>query len=110
MLVEVVQVVMVVEGNVLFNDALNTFYLRLYGVRHMVKDHSDSERENPQPQHGLSLRLAARVLLYASFHRQGYVSGSSSSGCIGGNGVSLELRNASLRHAGKHCTQNALTH
>ena len=32
------------EGNVLFNDALNTFYLRLYGVTHMVKDHSDSER------------------------------------------------------------------
>ena len=30
------------ERNVLFNDALNTFYLRLYGVRHMVKDHSDS--------------------------------------------------------------------
>ena len=28
------------EGNVLFNDALNTFYLRSYGVRHMVKDHS----------------------------------------------------------------------
>ena len=27
------------EGKVLFNDALNTFYLRLYGVRHMVKDH-----------------------------------------------------------------------
>ena len=26
------------EGNVLFNDALNTFYLRLYGVRHMVKN------------------------------------------------------------------------
>ena len=34
--------------NVLFNDALNTFYLRLYGVRHMVKDHSDSEKGNPQ--------------------------------------------------------------
>ena len=33
------------EGNVLFNDALNTFYLRLYGVRRMVKDHSDSERK-----------------------------------------------------------------
>ena len=29
------------EVNVLFNDALNTFYLRLYGVRHMIKDHSD---------------------------------------------------------------------
>ena len=35
------------EGNVLFNDALNTFYLWLYGVRHMVKDHSDSEKGNP---------------------------------------------------------------
>ena len=33
------------EGNVLFNNALNTFYLRLYGIRHMLKDHSDSERE-----------------------------------------------------------------
>ena len=41
------------EGNVLFNDALNTFYLRLYGVRHMVKDHSDSERENLLPPHRL---------------------------------------------------------
>ena len=35
------------EGNVLFNDALNTFYLLLYGVRHLVKDHSDSEKGNP---------------------------------------------------------------
>ena len=36
------------EGNILFNDTLNTFYLRLYGVRHnMVKDHSDSERRKP---------------------------------------------------------------
>ena len=34
------------EGNVLFNDALNTFYLRLM-------DHSDSERGNPLPPHGL---------------------------------------------------------
>ena len=24
------------EGNVLFNNALNTFYLRLYGVRCMI--------------------------------------------------------------------------
>ena len=27
------------ERNVLFTDALKTFYLRLYGVGHMVKDH-----------------------------------------------------------------------
>ena len=42
-------------GNVLFNDTLNTFYLRLYGVRHMVKDHSDSEKGNPLPPHRLLL-------------------------------------------------------
>ena len=41
------------ERNVLFNDALNTFYLRLYGVRHMVKDHSDSEKGNPLSPHRL---------------------------------------------------------
>ena len=27
------------EVNVLFNDALNTFYLWLFGIRHMVKNH-----------------------------------------------------------------------
>ena len=31
----------------LFNNALNTFYLWLYGVGHMVKDHSDIAREKP---------------------------------------------------------------
>ena len=41
------------EGNVLFNDALKTFYLRLFGVRHTVKDHSDSEKGNPLPPHRL---------------------------------------------------------
>ena len=34
------------KGNVLCNDAFNTFYLWLYGVGHMVKDHSHSERRN----------------------------------------------------------------
>ena len=29
----------------LLNDALNTFYLRLYVVRHKAKDHSYSERK-----------------------------------------------------------------
>ena len=48
------------EGNVLFNDALNTFYLWLYGVRHMVKDHSDSERGNPLPPHGLLFSIDSK--------------------------------------------------
>ena len=49
------------EGrSVLFNDALNTFYLRLYGVGHMVKDHSDSERGNPLPPHGLLFPISSK--------------------------------------------------
>ena len=58
------------EGSVLFNDALNTFYLQLYGVRYMEKLHSNSERGNPLHHMGYSFWLAARVLLYASSHRQ----------------------------------------
>ena len=52
------------------NDALNTFYLLLYGVRHIVKDHSDSEKGNPLPPHSYSFRLTASVLLYAPSHTQ----------------------------------------
>ena len=58
------------EGNILYNDALNTFYLRVYGVRHMVKDHSDSERGTRCRHIGYVFQLTARVLLYASSHRQ----------------------------------------
>ena len=48
------------EGNVLFNDALNIFYLWLYGVRHMVEDHSDSERGNPLPPYGLLFPISSK--------------------------------------------------
>ena len=37
------------EQNVLFNDAFKTFYLLLYGIGHMVKDHLDSERRKLLP-------------------------------------------------------------
>ena len=36
------------------------FYLRLYGVGHMVKDHSDSERGNPLPPHGLLFPISIK--------------------------------------------------
>ena len=48
------------EGNVLFYDALNTFYLRLYGVTHMVKDHSDREIGNPLPLYGLLISINSK--------------------------------------------------
>ena len=38
----------------------DTFYLRLYGVRHMVKDHSDSEKGNPLPPHRLLLLINSK--------------------------------------------------
>ena len=41
-------------------DALNIFYLRLYGVRHMVKDHSDSEKGNPLPPHRLRFPISSK--------------------------------------------------
>ena len=48
------------EGNVLFNDALNTFYLRLYGVGHMVKDNSDIDRGNTLPPHSLLFPISSK--------------------------------------------------
>ena len=55
----------------LFNDALNTFYLRLYGIRYIVKDHSDSERGNPLLPHGLLFPISCKgYFIYASSHRQ----------------------------------------
>ena len=58
------------EGNSLFNDALNTLYLRLYGVRHMVKDHSDNKRGNLLPPYRLLFPISSKVFLYALSHRQ----------------------------------------
>ena len=54
----------------LFNDALNTFYLGLYGVGHMVKDHSDSERENPLPPHGLLFTINSNGFYICTIHRR----------------------------------------
>ena len=36
------------------------FILRLYGVGHMVKDHSDSVRGNPLPPHGLLFPIKSK--------------------------------------------------
>ena len=58
------------NGNVLFNDALNTFYLRLYGVRHLVTTILIVRKETRCRHIGYSFRLTARVLLYAPSHRQ----------------------------------------
>ena len=36
------------------------FYLRIYGVGHLLKDYSDSERGNPLPPHGLLFPISSK--------------------------------------------------
>ena len=74
------------EEDVLFKNALNTFYLRLYGVRHMVKDYSDSKR--------------ARILLYAPSHRQ---DNTSHGFCYTSRGALAGLRNSSMGQSVSTC-------
>ena len=48
------------KGNGIYNDTLNTFYLWLSGVGHIVKDNSDSESGNLQPPHGLHFLITSK--------------------------------------------------
>ena len=48
------------EGDVYLMTHSTHFILRLYGVRHMVKDHSDSERGNLLPPHGLLFSINSK--------------------------------------------------
>ena len=66
------------DENVLFNEVLNTFYLRLYGVKHVVNDHSDSERGNPLPPHGLLFPISSKssfiCIITQTYHGLYYTS------------------------------------
>ena len=81
------------EGNVLFNDTLNTFYLRLYGIGHMIEDHSDSERRNPLPPLPGLLFSISIILLYAPSHRQ---DSTYHSLCYISHGALAETKNTSV--------------
>ena len=60
------------EGYVLFNDALNTFYLRLYGVRHMVKDYSNSETVKPAAATWVTLSDYSKSSFICTIPQAGY--------------------------------------
>ena len=66
------------EGNVLFNDSLNTFYLRLY-----------SERGNPLPPHGLLFPISSQ----GSSHKQ---DNTYHSLCYTNRGSLAGTRNSSM--------------
>ena len=77
----------------LFNDTLNTFYLWLYGVRHMVRTIQIERDETRWCHMGYSFWLAARVLLYASSHRQ---DNTYHSFCYTSRGELAGARNSSM--------------
>ena len=82
------------EGNVLFNDALNTFYLRLYDVIHMVKDHSDSERGNQLlPLHGLLFLISSKVSFKCTTPTD---SKAHTTACYTSCGALAGMRNSSM--------------
>ena len=83
------------EGNVLFNNALNTLYfMDIWSLRHMVTDDTDSKRLETHCHHiCYSFWLAARVLLYASFHRQ---DNTYHSLCFTSRGALAAMRNSSM--------------
>ena len=57
------------EGNALFNDILDTFY----GVGHMVKSYSYSERGNPLlPVHGLHFLISSKGYFICTIPQAGY--------------------------------------
>ena len=61
------------EGRIcLFNDALITFYLLLYGVGHVAKGHLDSERGNPLlPLHGILSPISSKGSFICTFPQTG---------------------------------------
>ena len=52
--------VCVLVTRVFERNFMEMFYLQLYGVRHMVKDHSDSEKGNPLPSHTLLFPISSK--------------------------------------------------
>ena len=78
------------EGNVLFNDALNTFYLRLYGVEHMVK----AQVTSPHPGLFSSSYIQANVAEVSLFFQYIY----------GGIIVTYTYKTYSMMHYGHRLT------
>ena len=56
----------------LFKDALNTFYLQLYGIRHMVNELSDSKRGNPLPLYRLLFPISSKGSFICIIPQTGY--------------------------------------
>ena len=82
------------EGNILFNDALNTFFIYGYMASDIwLRTILIVRKETRCHNIGYSFRLAARVLLYAPSHRQD----STYHGlCYTSRGALAGMRNSSI--------------
>ena len=67
------------EVKVLFNDALSTFYSRLYDVARIIKDRSDNERGNPLPTHGLLFLFSSKGSFICAIPQTGSLAGMRNS-------------------------------
>ena len=70
----------------------NTFYLRLYGIRHMIRTTQIAKEETRCRHIGYSFQLAAMVLLYVSSNRQ---DNTYNSLCYTSRGALAGTRNSS---------------
>ena len=81
------------EGYVLFNDALNTFYLGYMASDIWLRTFLIVRKETRCHHMGYSLQLTARVLLYASSHRQ---DNTHHSLCYTSRGALARMINSSM--------------
>ena len=82
------------EGNVLFNDALNTFFIYGYMASDIwLRTILIVRKETCSRHMGYSFRLAARVLLYAPSHRQ---DSTYHNLCYTSRGALAGMRNSSM--------------
>ena len=96
------------EGNVLFNDALNTFYYGYMASDIWLKTILIVRKETRCCHIGYSFRLTARVLLYAPSHRQ---DSTYHSLCYTSRGALAGTRNSSMGPPWRidpttHCTMS----
>ena len=63
------------EGNVLFDNALNTFLIVLHVISYMAKDHSDNKKEKLLlPPHGLLFMISSKASFICMLPQTGYIS------------------------------------
>ena len=82
------------EGNVLFNNTLNTLLFTVTGHQtYKVKENLDSERRNPLQPHRILFPINSKGFLYAPSHRQ---DSTYHSLCYTSRGSLAGMRNSSM--------------